>query len=179
MRRLVFEYCIRHRFYLQHPDVADQHLHDYFRKADTFFVRLGDPSADKRFLDAVHQEAQKRGKRKKDKWDNFYDIVADQNSRLADEWYARFYTFPSALMHANALCSLDLLEKVDDDTVQLHMESRLSNVSQIVYNLIWFVLGFIRTCNQTFSLGQELILRSFDDRLAAVADRLGLPREVE
>lgn len=179
MRRLVFEYCIRHRFYLQHPDVADRHIQDYFWKADSFFTRLGDPNGDQRFIEAVRQEAQKRGKRDTDKWDNFFNIVADQNSLKADEWYARFYVFPSALIHANPLCSLDLLEKVDENTIRLHMESRRADVNEIVYNLIWFVLGFVRTCDRTFSLGQNSLLQTYDDRLAAVADRIGLSRETE
>jgi hypothetical protein len=177
MRRLVFEYCIRHRFYLQHPDVASRSLNDYFREADRFFTRLNDPQSDKAFIDGVRQEAIKRGKRPEDKWDNFYNVVADQNSRKADEWYAAFYTFPSALIHASPLCSLDLFERREDGSIRLHMESRHANVNQILYNVIWFVIGFLRACDQTYSLGRYDNVATFELRLYSIADRLEVDRE--
>lgn len=177
MRRLVFEYLIRFEFYRRHPDAAEQHMLDYFPRADLFFRRLDDPGADRRFVEMVRQTSQAQTKRPRERWDRFDQMLAAVIPSKAEEWYARYYMFPSALIHGEALCSVDLLEQLPDKSIRLHVESRQTQLNEIVFNLVWFVLRFEKTTVKIFSLKSGDRVDALDVRLNDLAPKLGIERD--
>jgi hypothetical protein len=178
MRRLVFEYCIRYEFYRRHPDVAEQHILDYFPRADLFFRRLNDPATNTQFRAMIEQATQSQVKRSRNRWDQFEHMLADVMPQKADEWYAAYYMFPSALIHGEALSSLDLLEQLDDGSIKLHTESRRTQLNEIVFNLIWFVLRFEKSTVQAFHLRSAPRVDELDGRLNALAPPLGIVQDL-
>src|SRR5665213_3638144 len=96
LRRAAFEYHTRFRFYWRHPEHGKTAMDEYIPKMELFADRIGpdditlmpDPNFDRDAYDA----AKKPHKR--------FDLVCE-DVYGADRWaerYARFYSYPSALL---------------------------------------------------------------------------------
>jgi hypothetical protein len=147
LRRAIFEHMTRLRYYRMHPEIACAHLEDFERLAKLFQRRIDDDAFQLILDSAFNAAAHDRQKR------NFEEIVKDVHSGHADDFYARFYTYPSALVHGDALAFMDVLEMHTDGTWELHGSSRRKNTDKdVLFNYVAFFIGVLQDALEQFGM---------------------------
>jgi hypothetical protein len=160
LRRAMFEHMIRLKFYRKNPSIARAHLEDFERLAKRFQRRLDDDGfqlvLDAAFNAAAHDPQHY----------SFEQILRDLNPELVSDAYARFYTYPSALLHGDALASMDVLERRGDGSWRVHGISRRHDTDRdILYNYVVFFIALLQDAMEHFGVNLE--------RLVALRARLG------
>lgn len=167
LRRAMFEHMARFRYYRQHPDVARAHLDNFEPRAKLFQKEIDDPGLTL-VLDPAFDESKHNQKRL-----GFDVIVKALFPGKSDDWYRRFYTYPSSLIHGDALVAMDMLEQNPDATFTVHATSRRQNTNEILYNYTAFFINLLLNATQQFGIGDDkaTLLRR---RLDAIRQALGI-----
>jgi hypothetical protein len=167
LRRVMFEHMVRFRYYRQHPDVARAHLDDYEPRTKLFQSQIDDPGL-KLILDPAFDP--KKHDRKRRGFDGILKAVFPKKS---NDWYRRFYAYPSSLMHGDALISMDILEVRPDGTFTVHGASRRQNTEEILCNYVAMFVGLLVDATQQLGAGTDKATR-LRARLDAVREGLGI-----
>jgi len=153
LRRVMFEHMIRLKFYRRRPDIARAHLDDFTPRAKLFQRRLKDDGLhiilDPAFDEALHDPQKK--------YRNFEIVLSEVLPEKADELYAQFYQYPSALIHGDAFASADIIEMQADDTVKVHGASRRSNTNETLYNYVAFFISLLEDASAQLGVGVDAI----------------------
>lgn len=92
----------------------------------------------------------------------------------ADDFYARFYTYPSALMHGDALVFMDVLEMHSDGSRELHGSSRRKNTDKdILFNYVAFFIGLLQDALEQFGMDMAGV-SALRQRLDRAGQALGM-----
>jgi hypothetical protein len=138
LRRALFEHLTRLKYYRKHPNVARAHLEDFDRLAKLFHKRLDDDAFELLLDSTFNAPAHDRQAR------SFEEMVRDVFPSVADDFCARFYSYPSAILHGDSLVSSDVLELVRGATSRLHLTSRRQNTAKdVLYNYFAFFIGLL------------------------------------
>lgn len=169
LRRVMFEYMIRLKFFRKRPDVARAHLDDFTPRARLFERRLAETGfqiiPDPSFQEALH-DPQKR-------YRSFEAVLDEVFPENADDLYAQFYQFPSALIHGDALASIDILEMRDDSSFTVHGMSRRYKTNEILYNYVAFFITLLEEACAVLNVHTDRVER-LRQRREEVRQTLGL-----
>jgi hypothetical protein len=173
LRRIAFEYYTRFHYLAKHQEYAKTAMDDYNAKMKQFQKRVGRQNItlvpDPHFDEAAHKTAEKP-------YNKFYAVCSDVYGDSCDERYARFYSYPSALLHGDATMSIDVLELVDNRW-QVHLDSHRAFTNEIAGNLIVFFLDFASDVCTLFDLKGLSDVRNAGVEFNRVRKRLGIEIE--
>jgi len=171
LQRAAFEYYTRFHYYWSHPEHAKTAMDDYNPKMELFADRIGPDDitliGDPNFDRAAHDAAKKPHK-------HFDQVCRDVYG--ADKWaeqYARFYSYPSALLHGDATMSMDVLELTDGRWF-LHLDSRRPFTNEMGGNLIVSLLDLAGDVCHAFDLALLPRLKAIGADFNAARRRLGI-----
>jgi hypothetical protein len=158
LRRMMFEYMTRLRFFRQRPDIARAHLDEFTPRVRLFQQRLTDNNfriiLDPAFEEALH-DPQKH-------YRNFMTVLSEVFPNNAEDLYAQFYQYPSALMHGEALASADILELSDDGTWTVHHRSRRTNTNETLLNYLAFFVSLLEDGTAILNIRHEHVAKLRD-----------------
>jgi hypothetical protein len=165
----MFEHMTRLKFYRKRPEAARAHLDDFTPRARLFQRRLGDDGyhiiPDPAFDEALH-DPQKKVR-------NFEIVLNKVFPEKADELYAQFHQYPSALVHGDAFASSDIIEMQADGNWKVHGSSRRSNTNETLYNYVAFFISILEDASAQLNVGYEEIMK-LRERQDAVRCGLGI-----
>lgn len=174
LRRIAFEYRTRFHYYWTHADECKTAMDEFTRKAELFASRLG-PEDIKLILDADYDDAAFRAAPKRYK--KFETVCDDVRGKSGPDFYARFYSYPSALLHGDATASMDVLEIIEGDKWRVHLDSRRPFTNEIAGNLTVFLLDFTIDVSTAFQLSTLADLKAVGAEFNSVRGRLGIEIE--
>jgi len=169
LRRIMFEHMVRLRFYRAHPVIARAHLDDFTPRAQLFWQRLGE-DASKLILDPAFDE-QNHDPAKR--YRHFDQVLAAVFPKRSDDLYATYYTYPSALIHGDALASMDILELKPGGAWTVHVTSRRDNTDETLYNYVALFINLFIEATSQFGVGTDRATR-LRERLDTVRVALGM-----
>lgn len=129
--------------------------------ADDSYQIIPDPAFD----EALH-DPQKKVR-------NFEIVLNKVFAEKADELYAQFYQYPSALVHGDAFASSDIIEMQADGKWKVHGLSRRSNTDETLYNYVAFFISLLDDASVQLNVGSEAIV-TLRERQDAVRRGLGM-----
>ena len=174
LRRVMFEHMTRLKFYRKRPEIARAHLDDFTPRARLFQRRLGDDGyqiiPDPAFDEALHDPQKK--------FRNFEIVLNKVFPEKADELYAQFYQYPSALIHGDAFASSDIIEMQADGKWKVHGSSRRTKTNETLYNYVAFFISLLEDAFAQLNVGSEAVAK-LRERQDAVRRGLGMDTLVE
>lgn len=169
LRRVSFEYFTRFQFMHMHPEHATTAMGDFRKKSEVFEKRVGsdqvtftqDPNFD---LDRYQANSKA--------FPNFEGICNEVHGERGQAYYALFFSYPSALLHGDAMMSMDVL-KTDTGKQRVYLDSARPYTNEIAGNFIAFTLGLALDAALAFSLESrkllEEIMEEFNERRIALS----------
>lgn len=146
LRRVAFEYHIRFRFFLMHPDHASTAMGEFEDISAKFAQRvpgqitfIQDPNFDRERFDDASKP-----------YRHFETICKEVHGENAQRFYAHFYAYPSFLLHGNVMMSMDVLK--GDEPQAVHLDSARPFTNEIAGNLIVFLLDLAGDVVRTFEM---------------------------
>ncbi len=169
LRRVIFEYFIRFRFFQNNADQARIALEDGTPEMKKFARRLWDDEAltiheDPTFDLKKHRSTDKLHK-------HFYRVVGQVLSLDDTERaYARFFMHPSWLAHGSAASTIDVLA-VNRGKREVHVLST-RRTQEIGYNSAAFLISFLEDVCSAFQLETASLVSGLRAEQAAAATAL-------
>jgi hypothetical protein len=167
LRRIMFEYMVRLRYYRQRIDIARNHLYDFERRAVLFQKRLA-PQPIALILDPTFDQSSHKLINT-----NFDDILEALFSGRGSDLYANFYSYPSALIHGDAMAFCDVLEFTTEGTWTIHMKSRKDKTDETIYNYTAFFINLLFDATTIIGVGNDVV-RRLHSRLDGIRAALGI-----
>jgi hypothetical protein len=154
LRRVVFEYHTRFRFLRMHPEHASTAMDEFQERSERFAKRIG--SEDVTFVYDANFDRERFEEADKP-YRNFEAICNAVYGQKAQEYYARFYSYPSSLLHGDVMMSMDVL-KLEGDRWEIHLDSGRPFTNEIAGNLIVFLLDFAGDVVRTFEMENRALV---------------------
>lgn len=172
LRRSVFEYFVRFRYYSRFRDqarVAMEHATPRLRK---FIESIWDDREAKLVEDPTFDLAAHEAE--DHKFRDFEAVVRTVfDHRAATRLYGRYYRFPSPLAHGYAEASIDVLHVADNGTNEVHLKSRRPTLD-IVMNSGDFAAELLGDIDASLRLGLSTTIDALRSAKAETAKACGI-----